>query len=194
VSWRHRAFLAFAFLVSSTLLLVAQFPMSMNRPPEDTRGPENRALVAQYCRLDYEGARLDPQMWPRLQPVVWWKAAPEFTQVNVISRYTVDAEPTSDHGKYTVTVHYRLLGSYDLATGYVPEPPGATQDVNFIVTSENTEWRVFDAENTFPHPSKTAMMKWLNSKLSTTEDPAAKARLQDAITKLDAQSGSPFGK
>jgi hypothetical protein len=189
----RRIFLAFAFLLSSSIGLVAQFPMSMNRPPEDTTAPQVRGMVSQYCRLDYEGARLDSQLWPKLQPIVWWKNAPEFTQINVIARYTVDQDPVSDHGKFTVTVHYRMLGTYDLATGYLRES-GATQDVSFIVSAENGEWRISDAENTYPHPSKTAMLKWLNEKLSATQDAATKARLQDALTQLQAQSGSPFGR
>jgi hypothetical protein len=38
------------------------------------------------------------------------------------------------------------------------------------------------------------MLKWLNDQISTTQDPAAKNIYQDALQKLQAQSGSPFGK
>jgi hypothetical protein len=194
VSLLHRCLLIVAFFMSSTFLLPAQMPIPTQRPTENLEGPQVREIVSKYCRLDYEGGRLDPQMWPKFEPIVWWKTAPDFTQINVIARYTVEAEPVSNHGKYTVTVHYRLLGTYDLVTGYVPEPPGATQDVDFLVTSDNSEFRIGDAENTYPHPSKTAMVKWLNDKISTTTDEATKTRLQNALTQLSAQSGSPFGK
>ena len=190
----RRALLAIAFLISAATLLVAQFPMPTSRPPEDTQPAQVREIVSKYCRLDYEAARLDPQAWPKYQPLVWWKSSPDYTQIDVIARYTVDPEPVLVHGKFRATVHYRLLGIYDLANGYVREPDGATQDVDFTVSSENTEWRIADAENTAPHPSRAAMLKWLNAKIGATEDPAAKTRLQEGLNQLQAQSASPFAK
>ncbi len=188
----RRILLVVAFLTNSGFVL-AQFPVSINHAGE-TLPPQMRELVSKYCRLDYEGTRLDPQSWSKIQPLVWWRSSPEYTQIDVISRYTVDSEPVSNHGKYIVAVHYRLLGIYDLTTGYVPEPEAATQDVSFTVTSENTEWRIADAENTFPHPSRAAMLKWLNDKISAAPDDAAKARYQDALKQLQAQSASPFAR
>jgi len=186
------ALLAVAFFINASFVL-AQFPVSINHADE-ALPPQMRELVSKYCRLDYEGGRLDPQSWPKVQPLVWWRTSPDYTQIDVISRYTVDSEPASNHGKYIVTVHYHLLGIYDLATGYAPEPAGSTQDVSFTVTNENTEWRISDAENTAPHPSRAAMLKWLNDKISTTQDEAAKTRYQDALKQLQAQSASPFAK
>ncbi|MGA2902265.1 MAG: hypothetical protein ABSD98_00415, partial [Candidatus Korobacteraceae bacterium] len=134
------------------------------------------------------------QAWPKFQPLVWWTSAPSYTQIDVVARYSVDIPPEPKDGKYQVTVHYRLLGTYDLTNGYVPEPPGANQDVDFLVSSEKTEWRIGDAENTFPHLSRAAMLSWLNKQISTTQDPSAKARYQDALKQLQAQSASPFAK
>ncbi len=183
-----------SLLVVSATTLLAQFPIPTNRIEEDTRPVQARELVSKYCRLDYEGGRLDPLLWPKFQPLVWWKSPPGYSQINVIARYSVDSEPTSSHGKYTVTVHYHLLGVYNLASGYIPEPPGPTQDVAFTVTSENTQSRIADAENTFPHPSRAAMLKWLNAKISTTQDEGTKALLQSALKQLQAQSASPFAR
>jgi hypothetical protein len=192
VSSFRRALIAIAFLINSGFLF-AQFPVSIKHADE-ALPPQMRELVSKYCRLDYEGARLDPQSWAKIQPLVWWRARPDYSQIDVISRYTVDSEPASNHGKYIVAVHYRLLGIYDLTTGYVPEPEGTTQDVSFTVTTENTEWRIDDAENTYPHPSRAVMLKWLTDKISTVPDEAAKARYQDALKQLQAQSASPFAK
>jgi hypothetical protein len=192
VSPFRRLLLAAAFLIN-TVFVQAQFPVNLNHADE-ALAPQIRELVSKYCRLDYEGTRLDQQSWSKIQPLVWWRGAPEYTQIDVVSRYTVDNEPESSKGKHIVAVHYRLLGIYDLATGYVPEPEGTMQDVSFMVTTENTEWRIADADNTFPHPSRAAMLKWLNDKVSTTQDEAAKARYQSALTQLQAQSASPFAK
>lgn len=184
---------AVAFFLIAASFAVAQFPVDLNSIHQDSQPAKIHELVARYCRTDYEGARLDPQSWEKVQPMVWWHTNPDFTQIDVISRYTVETEPSSSHGKYTMTVQYRLLGIYDMATGYVPEP-GATQDVSFTVTGENGEWRVADAENTYPHPSRAIMLKWLNDKISSTQDEAAKTRYQEALKLLQAQSASPFAK
>ena len=189
----RRALVTVAVLITPGFLF-AQFPGIGNIPKEDTQPAEMRELVSKYCRLDYEGARLDPQSWGRVQPLVWWKTNPEYHKINVIARYTVDPEPTSNHGRYTVIVHYRLLGTLDLANGYVPEPASTMQDVAFDVTEENTEWRVSDAENTLPHPSRAAMLKWLNDQIAATQDAAVKARYEAALKLLQAQSASPFAK
>jgi len=182
------------FLLSASGLLFAQFPINTQKPPEDTTPSDVRALVSKYCRLDYEGVRLDAAGWSKLEPIVWWKEAPKYTQIDVVARYVVDTDPVARSGKYLVSVHYRLLGTYDLANGYVPEPSGSMQNVDFLVTPENTEFRIGDAENTFPHPSRAAMLKWLNEQVASAQDAATKDRLQRAVTLLSAQSASPFVK
>ncbi len=182
------------FLVSSGHLLLAQFPINTQKTVEDETPAQVRALVSAYCRLDYEGGRIDPDMWAKFKPLVWWPETPKYSQIDVIARYVVDTEPVSRNNKYIVTVHYRLLGTYDLANGYVPEPPGSMQNVDFLVSSENTEWRIGDAENTFPHPSRAAMLKWLSGQLALAQDPAVKDRLQNALTQVQAQPASPFVK
>src|SRR5450756_56106 len=172
----------------------AQFPMPLNRMEQDTKAEQIRELVSKYCRLDYEGGRLGPQTWTKFQPLVWWKTNPDYTQMNVISRYTVETAPVLTHGKYTITVHYRLLGRFETGIGYSPEAANSNEDVDYTVTAVNDEWRIDDAEPNFPHPSRAAMLKWLNNQISTTQDPAAKNLYQEAVQKLQAQSASPFAK
>jgi hypothetical protein len=171
---------------------LAQFPLPLNQTDETARPAQVRELVANYCRLDYVGDRLNPQGWIKLQPLVWWKANPDFTQINVISRYTIDTEPNLSHGKYVVAVHYRLLGSYDLNAGYVSEAPNSVQDVNYTVSSANGEWRISDADNNLPHPSRGAMLKWLNEKISATPDAAKEQPYQDALRQLQTPPRPPL--
>jgi len=190
----RRILAAALFVFSACNLLLAQFPIQTQKPPEDTTASDVRLLVSQYCRLDYEGAGLDPKAWPKFQPLVWWTAPPKYSQIDVVARYVVDPEPVARNNKYIVSVHYRLLGTYDLINGYVPEPEGSMQNVDFLVSSENTQWRIGDAENTFPHPSRAAMLKWLNEQIASTQDAAVKERLQKALTLVQAQPASPFVK
>ena len=138
----RRILAAALFLFSACTLLLAQFPVQTQHPPEDTTPSDVRALVSQYCRLNYEGVGLDPKAWPKFQPLVWWTAPPKYSQIDVVARYVVNPDPVSRNNKYIVSVHYRLLGTYDLINGYVPEPEGSMQNVDFLVSAENTEWRI----------------------------------------------------
>ena len=192
----RRFLLVLAFVAGSSCCLSAQgtLPVPVGRADQDTKSADVRELVSKYCRLDYEGTRLDEQGWAKVEPLVSWKSNPEYAEINVIARYTVDPEPPSSHDKYTVTVRYRLLGSYNLATGYAPEGPGAVQTVDYTVTDTNGNLRISDSENNLPHPSRAAMLKWLNEKLSTAQDDAAKRRYQEALRLLQAQPASPFAK
>lgn len=193
-----RRFLPVVLVVLATgTFLFAQLPgVPTVHQQEDTTPAQVRELVSKYCRLDYDAMSLDPQAWSKFQPLVWWTSAPKYSQIDVVARYGVDPDPEAhaNNTKFTVTVHYRLLGTYDLVTGYVPEPEGSMQNVDFLVSSENTEWRIADAENTYPHPSRAAMLKWLNGQLASTQNEADKERYQKAITLLQAQSASPFAK
>jgi len=188
--------LILSLLVGSCCLLAAQgtMPVPLSRQEQDTKSAEVRELVSKYCRLDYDGARLDGQGWGKMEPLIAWKDNPEYAEINIISRYTVDPEPVESHGKYTVTVHYRLLGSYNLVTGYVPERPNTPQDAEYTVTDDKGDLRISDLENNLPHPSRAAMVKWLNDKLNATQDELAKKRYQDALSRLQAQPPSPLPK
>lgn len=186
--------LSLAFSFATPALLLAQFPMPTTRSLEDNTPAQIHELVSKYCRLEYEGARLNSQAWQKLEPLVWWKSSPNYTHIDVVARYTVDMPAAVSHDKTSVTVHYRLLGIFDVATGYVAESPIANQEVDFQASSENNEWRIADAENTAPHPSRAAMLKWLSEQIATAQDSAAKARYERAQQQLQAQSASPFAK
>ena len=192
--WFRRFVLSVALLFAVGSMAQSDIPLPMGHTEQDIRAEQMRELVSKYCRLDYVGARLDPQAWAKLQPLVWWKANPDYTQASVILRYTVETAPVLSHGKYTITVHYRLLGRFEPGIGYSPEPANSNEDVEYTVTAVSSEWRIDDAEPNFPHPSRDAMLKWLNDKISTTQDQAAKNIYRDAQQKLQAQSGSPFAK
>ena len=188
----RRAVKILTFVLGSACVLIAQgtMPMPLGHIEQDTKSADVRELVSKYCRLDYEGDRLDEKSWVKIQPLVSWRSNPEYAEINVISRYTVDTDPPSNKGKFAVTVHYRLLGSYNLTTGYVPEP--GNQTVEYTVTDTNGDLQITDSENSLPHPSRAAMLKWLNEKLSTTQDGPAKMRYQEALKQLQAQPASPF--
>ena len=190
----RRFVLPMVFVFAAGSAARAQFPLPLNHVEQDTKAEQIRELVSKYCRLDYEGARLDPQAWTKFQSLAWWKTNPDYTQIDVVSHYTVETAPVLTHGKYTITVHYRLLGRFETGIGYTPEAAKSDEDVDYTVTAVNDEWRINDADPNFPHPSRAAMLKWLNDKISTTQDASAKNIYQEALRQLQAQSGSPFAK
>ena len=178
--------LAMAFAAAAT----AQFGVPLNHTDPKMEPVAVRELVANYCRMDYSGARLDPSAWPKLQDLVSWKSNPDYPLIMVTSRFDVDAEPIPQHGKYNVTVHYRVLGRYDLVEGYSQEPSNAVHDVQFAVSEVNGDWRISDVEPNYPHPSRAAAMRWLNQKLAQTQDPASKMMYQHAVEDLQPQKAS----
>ncbi|MGB7554255.1 MAG: hypothetical protein WBM04_07765 [Candidatus Korobacteraceae bacterium] len=166
-------------------------PFNVGHAEQDTRAEQVRALVSQYCRLDYSGARLDQQGWTKLESLVWWKTNPDYQQIDVISRYTVETAPVLTNGRYSVTVHYRRLGRYEPGIGYSRIMASPTEDVEYTVTAVKDEWRIDDAEPNFPHPSQAAMVKWLTAQISSTQDASAKSIYEEALRQLQAPSAPP---
>lgn len=171
-----------------------QLGVPLNRNDSNLEPVAVRELVSRYCRLDYSGARLIPSDWPKLQPTVAWPSNPDYSLIMITSRFDVESEPILQRGKYLVTVHYRLLGKYDVAGGYIRESASRVQDVQFVVSEVNGEWRITEVEPNDPHPSRAAAIQWLNTKLAETQDPSLKAIYQHALQDLQSQSSSPFAR
>jgi hypothetical protein len=190
----HVRFLVFAFLIGSGALVHAQFGVPLNHSDPKLEPASVRELVAQYCRMDYAGARLNPADWVKLEPLVAWHANPDFLLFMTTSRFDVDNDPVPEHGKYQVTVHYRLVGRYDLSEGYSHESANQIEDVRFTVSEVNGEWRITEVEPGYPHPSRAAALQWASKKLAETQDPATKASYQSAVEQLQTQRSSPLAK
>jgi hypothetical protein len=158
-----------------------------------TNEADIRNHVGQYCRLDYMGARLSEQDWQKLKPVVNWPNNPDYPLIDVVSRYDIGTNVTEAHGKWRVTVTYHMLGLFTIGQGYTTEVAGNDKEVEFTVQEINGELKVIDADPNYPHPSRAAMLKWLESKQATA-DPNTKVIYDEAVKALSAQSGSPFAK
>ena len=189
LSWRGFA-VSSIFVLAAVVLSQAQFDMPLNHPGTDTTPQQVHELVSQYCRLDYEGARLDPRSWIKFQPLVSWKTNPDYEHIDVVARYTVEATPVVAHGKSTVKVHYQSLGQFEAGVEYSRRAE-SSKEVEYTVTAENGEWRISDAEPNFPHVSRAAMLRWLNEQISTTQDPNAKNLYQETLRQLQVQPASP---
>ena len=172
----------------------AQFGVPIGQRDPRLEPVSVRELVSRYCRLDYAGARLKAADWPKLQPLVAWPANPDYSLFMATSRFDVDSEPVQDRGKYLVTVHYRVLGKYDMNEGYSLDTANVVEDVQFTVSEVNGDWKITDAEPGYPHPSRAAALEWLNQHLAGTQDPVAKTIYQHALELLQAQKSNPPAK
>jgi hypothetical protein len=161
--------------------------------PKQTNDAEVRNKVGQYCRFDYLGARLSDQDWQKLKPVVNWPKNPDFPLIDVVSRYAVGTNAAQEHGKWHVTVTYHMLGRFTIGQGYSTEVAGSDKEVEFTVQEIGGELKVVDVNPNYPHPSRAAMLKWLESKQAGAA-PDTKIIYEHAIKELSAQSGSPFAK
>jgi hypothetical protein len=184
-------FVLLALLLSAGVSAEAQFGVPLGRTDPKLESVAARELVARYCRVDYAGARLYSSEWPKIEPLVSWRSNPEFPLMMVTSRFDLDQEPTLEHGKYLISVHYRLLGKYDMAEGYSNESANTIQTVQFVVSEVNDDLRIIDIEPSYPHISRAAVLQWLNSKLAGAQDPASKVMYQHAVQDLQPKGSVP---
>ena len=59
-------------------------------------------------------------------------------------------------------------------------PRTSLQDAQFVVSEVNGDWRITDVNPNYPHPSRAAVLQWLNKKLADAQDPATKLTYQHA--------------
>lgn len=188
------AYFATGLLLLTVITASGQYGVPLNHSDAQLEPVKVREMVAQYCRMDYSGARLNPADWPKIQPTVAWRANPDFSLFMVASRFDVNNEVGFERGKYSVTVRYRLLGKYDLSEGYSQDSTNRVESVRFTVAEVNGEWRITEEEPNYPRPSKAAALQWITKKLAETSDPMAKTIYQHAQDSLQAQKSSPLAQ
>ena len=129
----------------------------------------------------------------KLKPIVSWPTNPDYPLIDVVSRYDVSLNITQEHGKWHATATYHLLGRFNLGQGYSTDVAGSDKQVEFTVQDIGGELKVIDVDPNYPHPSRAAMLKWLQEKQATADE-HTKIIYEEAIKALSAQSGSPFAK
>ena len=62
--------------------------------------PRRKYLLSNYCRLDFEGARLEQAGWNRFKAYTSLHANPEFTRIVIVTRFNVEspAQPVEELG------------------------------------------------------------------------------------------------
>ena len=138
-------------------------------------------LLASYCRLDFEGARLDADGWTRMKPLTSMRTNPDFHQVLIVSRY--DVLTNQDHPA-TVTVNYRVLGIFDLNEGYTTLNTNSTTE--FRTQEQNDELVIVGMSSPLPRVSVQAAMSWMKARLADRELPdSQRVYMESAVKQLD---------
>jgi hypothetical protein len=175
------------FLLSWTVAALAQLNPGL-QPGVTLRGRNaselyaaQKVLLSNYCRLDFAGARLQPDGWVRFKPFTSMRANPEFTRIMIVSRFAVEApSQPSDY----LTVNYQKVGSYQQGEGYTPA--AETDRVEFRVQEQNGDLLVTGVTPDTPHVSARAAIAWMNLLLGDAKTPEPeRAHLQDAVLQLN---------
>jgi hypothetical protein len=141
-----------------------------------------KVLLSNYCRLDFEGARLQPSGWARFKPFTSLRANPEFTRVVVVTRFDIEApeQPSEE-----VNAHFQTVGSYDEGEGFTSA--ASSDRVTLRVQQQpNGDLLVTEVHPGAPHVSPRSAISWLNVRLA---DPKVteleRAHLKDAVDQLN---------
>lgn len=139
-----------------------------------------RTLVSNFCRLDFDGARLQTAGWTRLKPLTSLRANSDFERVIIVTRFDIDspAEPSE-----TLQVSYKAVGYYDMVEGYTSYT-GNDRAV-FRTQEQNGSLMVTAVSPSDPHVSQRAALEWMNTRVqdaSTSE--LERAHLKEAIAQL----------
>jgi hypothetical protein len=140
---------------------------------------DERSLVGQWCRFDYEGSRLSDEGWKKFDSVTTIKKNPEYSAVYVISRYQMNP---SERVSMEASVTYTVIGRYELGVGYTPI--NDTRDVTFKFSDKQGDFQIVDIDPAQPSVSKLAFLSWVKEQMATTKNPSDKMALEHAMNQL----------
>jgi len=173
-----RCILALAVL-SSCLAAGQSLPLGSRHSRQPVR-----TVVGNYCRLDFDGARLSKESWQQMKSLTTWKENPDWQSFAVISQYEVTAESEGSRSSM-VEVTYSILGTFERGIGYAAER--SKESVVFHLKDVDEEWKIDDIDpSIIPHLSKPKAIAWLKAALAGEKDTGNKIALDKALKELGA--------
>lgn len=140
-----------------------------------------KMLLSSYCRLDFEGARLQAGGWERFRPYTSLHANPEFTRILIVTRFDIETpeQPTEE-----LDVHFQAVGSYQLGEGFSVDKSGRSAE--FRVQEQNGALMVTAVSPESPHVSPRAALAWVKRLLDDPKtDDLEREHLRDAVNQLN---------
>jgi len=138
-----------------------------------------RALVGQWCRMDFEGSRLSDNGWKKFEPLTTIKLNPDFAAIYVVSRYQMDPPQKVS---MEATVDYNVIGRYESGVGYVPSDD--IRSVTFKFAEKEGELQIVDVDPAQPNVSKPVFIAWIKAQLAAAKSAADKTALQQTLNLL----------
>jgi hypothetical protein len=188
----RRTYTVVMLLVLSTLTLAQYGPSAQSgvklrgRSFSELLGAQ-KVLLSNYCRLDFEGVRLQPAGWSRFKPFTSLRSNPEFTQIVIVKRFDIEnsGEPTE-----LLQVNYQTVGFYRERDGYTTV--STKEQVAFRVQEQSGDLLITEINPETPHVSPRAAMAWMNLRLADPKtSELERAYLKDAIDQLTKSSQQP---
>lgn len=195
-----RRYICFVILVSFSIcsLSVAQQMPALNLPntPEPASvEAQQRLAVINYCRMDFDGARLSPETFDRMRPLLMESSNPKFESFEVVSRYSVP-RPADPSGPVIATYH--LVGRWDNRAGW--KEGTFVEDVRFDVVEREGDALITNIEPGNPHVSARAALAYLRQRLTSAQADSERTMIQKgidaitAVTKPAPASSTPTAK
>jgi hypothetical protein len=140
---------------------------------------DQRSLIGQWCRLDYEGSRLRDDGWKKFDSLTNIKNNPDFSSVYIVTRYQMTPP---DRASMESSVTYSVIGRFEIGIGYTKQ--NSTRDVNFRFSDKQGDLQIVDFEPAQPNVSKPVFVEWLKQQLAATKNASDKMALQNALDQL----------
>jgi hypothetical protein len=189
----HRRHLVLLIWLGWTLAALAQFNAGAQTGIQ-LRGHSfselfaaQKGLLSNYCRLDFEGARLEANGWNRIKPYTSMRTNPEFNRVVIVTRYSIEApeQPVEE-----LSASYQTIGFYEEGEGF--KALTSSDQVAFRVQEQNGYLLVTDVRPASPHVSARAAVAWMNLRLADPKtDEIERSHLKDAVQQLNKSLPQP---
>ena len=142
-------------------------------------GASAKAVVEEYCELDYNGARIGghPELNRRYSSLVSWEAEPGWDTVFIISSYHV-GEPIKRGIFALVEVQYNVVGRSDQEE--VTKGSAFQEKVEYRLARDGNIWKI-DLGLVPPHVSLTEVILHLEKLLADESDSYRKQELHHKI-------------
>ncbi len=148
------------------------------------QGTGPKAVVEEYCKLDFDGARLSASApgYQRIYTLVSWETEPGWDQNLLVSSFVVGGGVTTGR-RVLVPVTYEVVAR---SAGDDPIQIAKTEErADFVLVYRGSAW-VIDEGQIPPHVSVPAEIKHLESLVRDEADPARRDVLVRDIGRLRA--------
>lgn len=167
----------------SVLLVSAGFTAGLETARGERQRLRPKDVVKEYCRLDFEGARLSSETRSQVASLIAWEEERGWDQAVIVSKYRVtNVVVRGNHA--TARVEFKVLGRLE---GDEPFVPGRRLEaVHFGLERAEDVWKI---ENPIiaPHVSVRSMIQHLRGWIEHEKEGSEhRADLEEQLRQLEA--------